>query len=476
MNQLGMIVYDLLQKNPTNIYCRKSKLRKPEGVSLGPQYSGSRISRNAVEDDDSDDPFARDYGDEDSEEEEAGVAAHQGSEEDQSSDDGDLSGDGLGRDSDTSGTDFSDEEEDEENIGNVDSSKLRRAGQDDGIDRAELRKLMADDQRSVAATISEGTKADAEKGRAVKTQRTTFDTLLNSRIKLQKALVSVNSLATVDRDTEDTKDVISSAESAAIKLWNNLNSLRSGLQSARTGTKRKHEDITADTPLSSIWKESKNYEAEQKPHLNSSLNFWSAKCRATTALPQARGRLNQSSTQQSLTDVLTAQLSDMPRLLARTRIPRSCAPLQAAAATRKPTITSAITSGDDSPAHLPIYDDADFYSTLLQSLISQRSSETTTSMGNLNLQPWQAAREAKTKKVVDTKASKGRKLRYTVHEKLQNFMAPENRGDWGDRQANELFGSLFGRQVGLGEVDDADMDDDENQDLAGEGLRLFAGV
>jgi protein AATF/BFR2 len=387
----------------------------------------------------------------------------------------DLSGDDFGHGVDTSGTDFSDEEEDEDEDGDL--PKSTRAGQDNGIDRTELRKLMAEDQKSVAATISEGTRADVEKGRAVKIQRTTFDTLLNTRIKLQKALVSVNSLAAIDRDLEDTKDVISSAESAAIKLWNNLNSIRSGLQSARTGKKRKYDDITVEIPLSSMWKESKFYETEQTPHRNSSLNFWSAKCRATTALPQARGRLNQSSTKQSLTDVLAVQMSDMPRLLARTRIPRSCAPLQAAAATKKSTTGSAVANGDNSSNHLPIYDDADFYSTLLQSLISQRSSETTTSMGNLNLnlQPWQAAREAKTKKVVDTKASKGRKLRYTVHEKLQNFMAPENRGEWGDRQADELFGSLFGRKVGLGEVGDVDMDGDE-QDLAGEGLRLFAGV
>jgi protein AATF/BFR2 len=454
---------------------RKSKLRKPEVVSLGPQYSGSRVSRNALNESDSDDPFAQHYEDEDGEEE-AGIidSAEPSSENDEVSDDEDLSAHEFGDDVETSGTDFSDEDD---SAGEDNELPKSRAREHDGIDRAEMRKLMMNDQKSVAAAISHGAKADVDKGRAVKTQRTIFDTLLNTRIKMQKALVSVNSLAAAEAHTEDTIDVISSAESAAIKLWNNLNSLRSGLESARTGKKRKHSDITTDTPLSNVWKGTKAYESEQIPHRNSSLNFWSAKCRATTALPQARGRLSQSSTQQNLTDVLAAQMADMPRLLARTRIPRSCAPIQAAAAAKNPgATTSAVTSGDDSSSELPIYDDADFYSTLLQSLISQRSSETTTSMGNLNLnlQPWQAAREARTKKVVDTKASKGRKLRYTVHEKLQNFMASENRGEWGDRQADELFGSLFGRRVELVEAGDADMDDE--LDLEGEGLRLFAGV
>jgi protein AATF/BFR2 len=75
---------------------------------------------------------------------------------------------------------------------------------------------------------------------------------------------------------------------------------------------------------------------------------------------------------------------------------------------------------------------------------------------------------------VDTRASKGRKLRYTIHEKLQNFMAPEDRGAWGERQADELFGSLFGRRMGLGEEmekDDEDMGDEE--DLAEQSLLLF---
>ena len=50
---------------------------------------------------------------------------------------------------------------------------------------------------------------------------------------------------------------------------------------------------------------------------------------------------------------------------------------------------------------------------------------------------------------VDTKASKGRKVRYDIHSKLVNFMAPVyEAGSWKDEQRNELFGSLFGRKSG----------------------------
>jgi protein AATF/BFR2 len=437
------------------------------------------------DEDGEDDPFNKFMDDEAIEEEEE--ALHSDSQDSENGEDGDAfngfdgdSDDDMGSEEededsqgedDTSGTEFTDE--------NEAPSRPSKSEQNNTIDRAELRKLMVQDQKSVAATLTEGAKADTEKGKAVQAQRKAFDSLLNTRIKLQKALVVANSLSAIDindNEVEQAKDVVSAAEDAALKLWNNINSLRTSLQSSRTGQKRKHSEYTADTPLTAFWNDTAAYETSQLPYRTSTLNFWSTKCRATTAVAtQPQNRLNQSTKEQQLSDVLAGQLSDISRLVSKTRLPRSCAPIQAAALskTSKPQPEK-----DDS---LPIYDDADFYSTLLQSLISQRSSEATTSLGNLNLnmnmQPWQAAREAKVKKVVDTKASKGRKLRYTVHEKLQNFMAPEDRGAWGERQAEDLFGALFGRKEVLGEVanglEDEEMGEWENN---GEGLKLFAGV
>jgi protein AATF/BFR2 len=80
---------------------------------------------------------------------------------------------------------------------------------------------------------------------------------------------------------------------------------------------------------------------------------------------------------------------------------------------------------------------------------------------------WELNRANKVKKVVDTKASKGRKLRYVVvldlvinhsifplhlgcryevHEKIKNFMVPVlNRGTWHEEQIDELFASLLGK-------------------------------
>jgi len=70
---------------------------------------------------------------------------------------------------------------------------------------------------------------------------------------------------------------------------------------------------------------------------------------------------------------------------------------------------------------------------------------------------WELNRANKVKKVVDTKASKGRKLRYEVHEKIKNFMVPVlNRGTWHEEQIDELFASLLGK--GFESVTRADKD------------------
>ena len=70
---------------------------------------------------------------------------------------------------------------------------------------------------------------------------------------------------------------------------------------------------------------------------------------------------------------------------------------------------------------LQTYDDRIFYSHLLKAYISS-----STSSSHINTQEGLALlrKYKKQKSDVDRRASKGRKLRYTVHKKLQNFMFP----------------------------------------------------
>jgi len=53
---------------------------------------------------------------------------------------------------------------------------------------------------------------------------------------------------------------------------------------------------------------------------------------------------------------------------------------------------------------------------------------------------------SKMKRKVDTRSTKGRKLRYTVHTKLMNFMAPNDQSSWSDEAKQDLYNSLFGKK------------------------------
>ncbi|KAI9759562.1 MAG: hypothetical protein M4579_002228 [Chaenotheca gracillima] len=514
----------------------KSKLRKRDEVALGPQYAGSRISRDALVDDDDgyDDPFGIDKTDED----DSGLSSEGSSEgmngkifegeesldeggersntkhsalgskrsapmpssdklsaptgkmrsaarnpnvdmsdadmtdelsEDNSSGEEDIQGseEDIQEDSDTDLEDDEDMDDDDEN---QDEQPLKG-----DASRAELRKMMGEEQKMVAATLSEAAKTDARKGRAVVQQRKAFDSILNTRIRLQKGLIATNTLPLAQSQELDssleTKEAYAAAETAALNLWNQLNGLRDSIsKTASTGNKRKFEATSSDSPTK-LWEHMHAQDTASVPIHRSTLEKWSAKVHGTKALTATRTKLNpsNSSQQQSLSSVLDSKLADSAWLVGRTQIPRSCAPVQAS-------------NRESSSPNL--YDDADFYQLLLKELVDQRAADASTfstigagaaADANVGSQ-WSAMREAKTRKKVDTRASKGRKMRYTVHEKLQNFVAPEDRGVWGQRQVDELFGSLLGRKMRLDEgedEDDAGEDSSDGEMGAEERLLLF---
>ncbi|XP_014246841.1 protein AATF [Cimex lectularius] len=92
-----------------------------------------------------------------------------------------------------------------------------------------------------------------------------------------------------------------------------------------------------------------------------------------------------------------------------------------------------------------IFDDNDFYHKLLRDFIERKSTDVTDPLKHgrqwLELQKMRS----KLKRKVDTKASKGRKLRYTVHNKLVSFMAPIPNNQWTPEAEEKLFSSLFGK-------------------------------
>ncbi|KAJ5112737.1 Protein bfr2 [Penicillium argentinense] len=475
----------------------KGKLRKQDPVSLGKQYAGSRVSRDDLDADSDDDPFATRSDNEDDDEEvsddleedEDENAGLSDAEESESELEGSVSGedDELSEgEEDSEDESNSDDDDDDDETPAPRSKKIQKeeksARSSKGAssdDREELRRLMATDQKTIAATISEAAKADAAKGKAVKQQRATFDALLNTRIKLQKGLGAINEISglahneenAVEQSSDEDAEAIKSAESAALALWSTLEELRTALAEAQSKDqtkKRKRSPVTSSTSSASLWDRMTDLESESLSHRRSVLDKWSSKVRGnSSSAANSRGKLlGSASGQQSITAVLDAHVATEIGDRATKRARQD--------------------SSDGVAAAGPIYDDTIFYQSLLRELVEQRMSSSEAMSGGgldslhqlpsrLPIHPVTGMRNDKVKRDVDTRASKGRKMKFNVHEKLQNFMAPEDRGSWTVRARDEFFASLLGRTASglLGEGDGSASENESDDDREEGGLRLF---
>lgn len=297
---------------------------------------------------------------------------------------------------------------------------------------------------------------EVQKGMAIQQQRKIYDGLLNMRIRLQKAIVAANTFTTLDSDSTSEAEAYEAAEEAAIKLLNTISDLRENLAPPTAAGSKRKRALDIDFSNQQIWKHIQEDDQRAIKFREDRLDKWSRKVQSVTVAAPA-SRLGAKP--KTLISALQDQLANPDgRLVKRTRVPRSCAPAQA---------SKKMTESED------IYDDADFYQLLLKELVDQRTVESAAEQSSAVASVMLTAnKEAKTRKVVDRKASKGRKLRFTVHEKLQNFMAPEDRRAWEQGAIDRLFGTLFGQKM---ELNEEESEDEEMETLykQDEGLRLF---
>lgn len=352
--------------------------------------------------------------------------------------------------------------------------------------REQLKSLLASDTAAVASSLSRAVNTDASKGRAVRQQYTTFDRFLDCRIKLQKGFSAIDELETsktTSEVNEEAADAYKRAEEGALKLYSTIDSIRETIinsQSQQSPRKRKRASPpTTKTSMSSIWDDLSQTESRSRSQRRSILDKWSNKIRASDPSQigsTARSRLIDPSTTQQpakLSAVLDTYLLTEQNKGAKLASP------------------TAEDEGQPEPQSLSQnlkYDDTFFYQSLLRDLINSRAA-TNTNISGGSLLPGNNALPLKLhpsgnkagSKSIDTRASKGRKIRYTVHEKLQNFMAAEgdagrDTAQWTEAAKTEFFGSLMGQSRAL------DEDDYEEEDTAivnGDGgaeveaLRLF---
>ena len=260
------------------------------------------------------------------------------------------------------------------------------------------------------------------KGVAVVGQLGTWDKLLEQRILLQKMLTKVNQfpedLPSFLNDDKEHNDLINEASKALSKLSKKSTLLRNCLE--RKGV---NECEMFGSDIMDIDKNlEKNAKASEKSR-REIICKWSDRTQKIGSM----GIMNTSAV-----DQVDQIMSNMPRLLKRTRVKRVDCKI----------LGKKVFTEESDPN---VFDDSDFYHHLLRELIEKKTAASSES-GDSGRQWLQIQKlRSKLKKTVDTRASKGRKVRYDIHTKLVNFMAPVHQTDqMADSAKSELFSSLFG--------------------------------
>lgn len=374
------------------------------------------------------------------------------------------------------------EEEDEEDVVDKDDPPLYGGDKDANF-------------KTISAT---NVKEEVEKGQCIQSQLRLWESLLEMRIKLQKCLTNSNQMPQYDthksfRNDTDFMKRTNEAKSKLTLLLDNMLNLQSTLwkQFPETksisidGKKRVRdeyddkdestedpmdEEIPSDTEdegekETNEGESNKNAKDSDETNIennecvprkkfkfadyekilakrhksyvnyrNSIISKWNDKTRVMT------GKLNKGVSQTTLKQIEFA-LSDKVKLHKRTQLKRSEYVIVGK--------SLPLSSEDDRRVQEydpEIYDDDDFYHQLLRDLIEYKSSDITDPI-QLSKQ-WIKLQNmrSKMKRKIDTRATKGRKVRYNVHNKLVNYMAPITVYDtWTDVAKNELYNSLFGK-------------------------------
>ncbi|KAJ2083675.1 rRNA-processing protein bfr2 [Coemansia sp. RSA 988] len=500
----------------------KSALRNQQGIGeLGPKYTGSRISRKDLYEEDgaSEDDYTSSEGDES---DSGNASLEEGSLSDSDvavEEDERAASDSTATDPNT-GDSESDSDIDSDEAGlDMTSGEVKDAADSSRRIREEMKKL-EDGEKALLSSITQTARSDVEKGQHVLNQTRMWEGTLDARIRVQKLVTAANELPQLgmfedfieerfsntehhsdgsgdstnrlDGARESTRLLLSSIvelRKALIAQNPSVGSAYNAIEATQDNNKRKTATDVDSDDTEAIWKELESLREGFKPYRDESLEKWGNKIQASmgsVALKKFKA------VNQGIVHQVNQAMSSSDRLIERTQLKRAEYKVIGKDDTKDESESETPAQVD---AHLKdtdpeIFDDSDFYKQLLRELIESRMVDSNDPMGGLGVR-WAAVSQSSNikKRKVDTKASKGRKVRYHVLEKLQNFMPPVPMGTWHEDMVNELFSSLLGQRLpksildGETEVHDVGASKTPSLteslmqsgeiDISGQGLRLF---
>ncbi|TIA71414.1 hypothetical protein E3P91_02543 [Wallemia ichthyophaga] len=274
-----------------------------------------------------------------------------------------------------------------------------------------------DPQESLQESLQYSQNLDKQRGLAVIAQLQAYDKLLEMRIGIQKAVNQVNVIC-ADEDNDfvtGNEDDIQSTLSSLNELTESLFSIREKFIKYDSNTsipprKRVRLDDTIISNDSTIKEypqqaaqDSFNLANSYEPHLIDTLKTTSNK----VSLASTKGF---SAVSKDAWSQVEDVMRELPKLRGRVGVRRG----------------NNATTGQ---FEAEVFDDGDFYQTLLKEIIESKT-------GEANPEQPLKPNKNKVKKDIDTRATKGRKIKYNVHDKLQNFMVPipPSKEAWPDSQ------------------------------------------
>lgn len=380
------------------------------------------------------------------------------------------------------GVNESDDEDDGEEDGSFENDGCNSEMDDDDVDYGG-----GEDEGIVHTFSQDKVDEEVEKGKAVKNQLALWDQLLEGRIKLQKALVTTNQLpqpqtfpefkrrggAELEVELKNTHKALKALQRSLLELHDQLlyqNADTRAIALGKTGVQEEDEEISSD--MDEDWSGRGNGAPKRKLEMaeypdfmakrfatfqsyqNATLQKWHDKTRLTMGKSKGFGAFERN----ILTQVEQV-LMDNERLMRRTQTQRS--EYRVLGKRKAPVLVpeTVFTEGEGANLQLKanmhlkdldedIFDDDDFYHQLLRELIERKTSTADPNDQVAMGRQWLAIQKlrSKIKKKVDTKASKGRKVRFHIHSKLVNFMAPFDHSSMSDEACSELYRGLFGQK------------------------------
>ncbi|KAK3195159.1 hypothetical protein Dsin_026469 [Dipteronia sinensis] len=340
------------------------------------------------------------------------------------------------------------------------SDEQNDSGKDDEMEELEKEYMdLRHQEQDILKNLKRHKDEDVLKGQAVKNQKALWDKTLEFRFLLQKAFSSSNRLpqepvrASFCVSDEGVGTAYSDLITSSKKTLDSLLELQEALleknpsvaqsldgNSGQKSKKHSEDSKNLDVEDDDEWLQVSQMHKRIASFRDKSIDKWQRKTQVTTGAAAIKGKLHAFN--QNISEQVAAYMRDPSRMIKQMQQRRSTVGLFEA---QVPVEADNNTKGEE--AHTDgdpeLLDDSEFYQQLLKEFfetIDPSSSETA----------FYAIKKLQNKKrkIVDRRASKSRKIRYNVHEKIVNFMAPQPTDL--PPMAPKLFENLFGLKTHKG--------------------------